>query len=1556
IDETCSATSAKETLTMGSTEIDKPIITSYPSNNVVCGNNGVVVLMLTNTYTGATYQWYKDNNAISGENDIILSVTELGTYYIEVRQTECYAVSTPISVTVDDDCDLDPAIIEAESETIVEGIGVGLFLTNPESYSPDAQYYWFYDVNELVANDEGYTYVTSIPGNYQLLVVSDGKAVWSNVLTLVESTCNVADPILSVLPATLNICSDNGSVYFAITNASVYVEPIFEWYKDNTRIIGVYTPYYAATEAGSYYVRIISKDNSNDCQDLSDVYEVTKSSDLTTIASPLISMSPSSSNLCIDGSVILYVTNRGAYTNATYQWYKNGLPIDGATNHVYQVTNTTQTEDYANYTVQVIVDGCGVMSGYGLTVNKQNSTAIKPEITSSGTKVCVGGGVLLRLTNAEDFGGSTLYYQWFLDGDLIGGATSSTYIATLGGRYSLQVVSGLCGAFSDPINLSGGSDRIETPLVATYPSGNRLCEGAMLLLSITNIYEYDNPVYQWYENNQPIIGQTASELEVTTAGRYRVQVTDGECTSLSANTQIGTSTDEIIIPTISAIPTSKTICGDDGAVVLSLSNPQTDYSSPVYQWYKDGLPIDGANETLCIVYDEGAYRIGVIDGNCSAISLAETITQVEGDIAIPLVSKTPNATVVCTPNGKIRFEITNPVAGATYIWYKDNTIVQNSTNQFFDATAEGKYFVQVVDGTCSAVSEFIELTEEESEIAPVDLVYLPQTQNVCANGVVVLIVNNVSAYTNPSYVWYKDNIVISGENDYMLSATEAGNYSVQVVDENSCSVISNSIAVTSGSGTISEVNLQVFPEDGRILNESPVEMTVLNDDDYTGATYYWYKATGGTNFFNATVYASGVDMHELHTAVTGDYRLLIVNEGCAVWSDIVEVRSEDCQNDVPNPVVNVISPTQGDDGYEICLPEGSVLLQVGNFAAYQNPSYQWYKDNSAISGATQATLEVTNIATLGAGSYRVRVTDQGCTVTTTAVNVVIGSGSMDNKPAITSSPASNNICGDNGAVMLVFTNPELFTGTTYQWYNNNYAVGSSFDIADNEGYVLIVNEAGNYRVGVVDNTCAAFSSIITVTKDNSTIVKPVLTKTPNTTEICQDGSIRMEITSDISSYSNPSYVWYKGSQIVQTGYTIYYASEAGSYYVHVIDGDCSTVSEKVDLTVSATEIDAPILTVLPETLDVCGTEGAVVLLVDTDYPTGTTYQWYKNNAPMTGETAKGISVNEAGLYHVEVISGDCLAVSESKEVETTGGESIQLPTVSKWPEKLAGTNPVTLTFTNADDYDNPSYYWFASDKVTILSSNTLTYDVATEGTYYLFVTSDGCGRWSDAIVVTSVSCEIDKPEFSILPAPEQEICGDNGSVLIQVSNHSTYTNPVYEWYNNNVVMTGVTASAVEITEAGVYQVKVTDGGADCYNFSDKVTIEKNDSEINKPLVARTPIAGNLCGSNGGIILTFTNPTDFTNPTYQWYKENYAIDGANALTLRVEAAGKYRIVVFEGDCMAMSVEENVTLESGSIVHPLISKTPNTNELCENGVIRLSISNINNFGNATYIWYK
>ncbi|MFD2573863.1 putative Ig domain-containing protein [Spirosoma soli] len=53
-------------------------------------------------------------------------------------------------------------------------------------------------------------------------------------------------------------------------------------------------------------------------------------------------------------------------------------------------------------------------------------------------------------------------------------------------------------------------------------------------------------------------------------------------------------------------------------------------------------------------------------------------------------------------------------------------------------------------------------------------------------------------------------------------------------------------------------------------------------------------------------------------------------------------------------------------------------------------AYQWYKDNTLVSGQTSATLSLASVSTADAGSYVVVITGEGQSLTSTAVNLTVG--------------------------------------------------------------------------------------------------------------------------------------------------------------------------------------------------------------------------------------------------------------------------------------------------------------------------------------------------------------------------------------------------------------------------------------------------------------------------------------------------------------------------------------------------------------------------------------
>jgi len=84
----------------------------------------------------------------------------------------------------------------------------------------------------------------------------------------------------------------------------------------------------------------------------------------------------------------------------------------------------------------------------------------------------------------------------------------------------------------------------------------------------------------------------------------------------------------------------------------------------------------------------------------------------------------------------------------------------------------------------------------------------------------------------------------------------------------------------------------------------------------------------------------------------------------------------------------------------ITTQPASQTIAVGSAASFsvtasstETPTYQWYKDSSAISGATSSTYAISSAATSDAGSYYVTVSNSGGTTTSSTATLTVSSTS-----------------------------------------------------------------------------------------------------------------------------------------------------------------------------------------------------------------------------------------------------------------------------------------------------------------------------------------------------------------------------------------------------------------------------------------------------------------------------------------------------------------------------------------------------------------------------------
>ena len=151
---------------------------------------------------------------------------------------------------------------------------------------------------------------------------------------------------------------------------------------------------------------------------------------VNTSQAPIIATQPLSQAVT-EGRVATFSTTATGTGPLTYQWYKNGVLISGATSSTYTTPATTNGDNNASYTVVVSNAAGSVTSAPAiLTV-----TPVSPNVTVADVAPAIAVQPLSLAVNpgktATFFvtatGTAPLTYQWYRDGVPVTGATANTY-------------------------------------------------------------------------------------------------------------------------------------------------------------------------------------------------------------------------------------------------------------------------------------------------------------------------------------------------------------------------------------------------------------------------------------------------------------------------------------------------------------------------------------------------------------------------------------------------------------------------------------------------------------------------------------------------------------------------------------------------------------------------------------------------------------------------------------------------------------------------------------------------------------------------------------------------------------------------------------------------------------------------------------------------------------------------------------------------------------------------------------------------------------------------
>ena len=608
----------------------------------------------------------------------------------------------------------------------------------------------------------------------------------------------------------------------------------------------------------------------------------------------------------------------------TYQWYRNGEPVSGAT-AASLTLSPAQDPDAGTYQVAVS-NVVGTVTSFGATL----SFNTPPSILLDPASLSVNAGAAASFT-ASAAGTAPLTYQWRKNGTPIAGALSASYSisaaqAVHAAVYDVVVTNVAGSATSAPATLA-----LNVPLsITAQPAGAAVNPGASATLSVS--VEGTGPIsYQWRRNGSAIDGAinpayaiaSATDLD---AASYDVVVSNvvGSLVSNKAVVTLNTAVSITQQPSgISLNPGSMT----------TLSVAATGTAPLTFQWSKDGSPIPGANASSLVLtnaqaLDSGTYAV-VVGNVVGSVSSAPAEVLINAPVTI---SAQPEGVWLTAGSAALLSVTASGTAPLNYQWFKNGAAIAGAnTNTFAIGSAKASdaatYEVAVsnIVGTVGSAQAVVALN------VPVSITTQPAHFTSVVGSAMALTV--AASGTGPlTYQWRKAGIDLPGQTTATLSLNP-----VQLADAGPYDVVVANIvgSVTSSSAVVT-------------VQDPPVITTPINSASVKAGTSFTFTTTvSGTG---PLTYQWRKDGIPLAGANALSYTIPMVDESLAGIYDIV-VTGPSGSVVSPGATLTVISisfgpPVLMNQPSNVAVAWGKTATLSVMVTATKPFSYEWYKIGS----------------------------------------------------------------------------------------------------------------------------------------------------------------------------------------------------------------------------------------------------------------------------------------------------------------------------------------------------------------------------------------------------------------------------------------------------------------------------------------------------------------------------------------------------------------------------------------------------------------------------------
>jgi RHS repeat-associated protein len=885
-----------------------------------------------------------------------------------------------------------------------------------------------------------------------------------------SSSYNVTGSITPAVSMSLNTTSlcQGSTITFSATPTNGGT-PGYFWYVDGVQVASGSSSTYAypttSLAAGSHTAYVIMSSNAP-CITASSATSATHNFTVNAKATYTATVNGPSQVCSGTPTGTFYITASGALGNLSYQWYKNGSPISGAT------SNPLLNEPIAaGNTIY-----CMVSSDHSCIVSPVQSNTYTVVVTPSTTptvgiyvpKLDYCTGETITFTSSQ----TASSYSWTLNGSQFSTANQSTLPVSTDTnapntfspgdvvRLDVTGLSGTCltttSAFATTSGIPIVINPVVTPTVNLSAISDRCLPGGVTLTANAT-HTGPSPTYTFFLDN----GQVASGSSNTfatgnlTAGAHTAYVvlsSNATCASTTTVTSLTINFNAVTKTTYTATVNGPSqVCSGSptGTFYITASGALGNLS---YQWYKNGSPIAGAtsnpliNEPLaagntiyCMVSSDYWCINTPVQSNTYTVVVTPSTTPTVG-IYIPKLDYCSGETITFT-SSQTASSYSWTLNGSQFSTANQSTLpVSTDTNAptTFSPGDVVRLDVSGLSGTCLiTTSAFATTSGTPIVIYPVvtPTVNLSSVADKCLPGGVTLTANATNTGPSPTYTFFLDNgqVASGSSSTFATGNLTAGAHTAYVVLSSNATCASTT-SVTSLTINFNGVNKTTYT--ATVNGPSQVCSGTTTGTFYITASgalgnlsYQWYKngspIAGATS--NPMINQPIVAGNTIYCMVTSDY-----------WCIVSPVQS----NTYTVVVTPSTTPTVGIQVTKLnfCVGE-TISFTATGVQIIGTSTYAWTLNGAAVSVPnTSSSISLPTSASPAAGYFsqgsNLQLTVSGlsgtCLTTTTA--------SVGNPPlTITTLP----IAPVTSTLLVRYNLPATLTasgaisGETYKWYAAN---------------------------------------------------------------------------------------------------------------------------------------------------------------------------------------------------------------------------------------------------------------------------------------------------------------------------------------------------------------------------------------------------------------------------------------------------------------------------------------------------------------------------------------